>query len=122
MGARVPFQRNVGAAQHHRWGAIAAHHVEGDRDAAVHCRWTRPVTATLGGCSRPRYDLAPIVIAAGRTEVMRPLQLAAIRAFAKCRRAQRMMRAAHLAPRRRRLLFWYGHNPLVKRLRRNAIT
>src|SRR5690242_18160886 len=97
MGAGVPLQRDIGAAQYDRRGAIAAHGVEGDRDAAVHRRLSCPVVAALGGRGGLRYDLAPIIVSAGRAKMMRPLQLTAIWALGVGRRAQRMMRAAHLA-------------------------
>src|SRR3977135_3926021 len=44
--------------------------------------------------------------------MVRPLQLAAIRAFRIGRRAQRMMRAAHVTARWRGFLFWNGHDRL----------
>ena len=46
--------------------------------------------------------------------MMRPLQLAAIRAFRISRRAQRMMRAAHFTARWRGFLFWNGHDRLIE--------
>src|SRR3954447_11203852 len=54
-------------------------------------------------------DLAPVIIAAGSAQVMRALQLAAIRAFGIGRRLQRMMRSAHIASRWRSFLFGNGH-------------
>src|SRR5205823_9504371 len=60
-----------------------------------------------------RHHLAAIVLPAGLAEVMRALQLAAIRAFDISRRAQSMMRATHFAPRRRDFLFRYGHDRLL---------
>src|SRR5207302_1144279 len=44
--------------------------------------------------------------------MMRPLELAAIRALGVGRRAQRMMRAAHVTARWRGFLFWNGHDRL----------
>src|SRR4030081_3374962 len=61
-----------------------------------------------------RHHLAAIVIPTGLAQVMRALQLAAIRAFDIRRRTQRMMRAAHSAPRGGDLLLRYGHDLLVK--------
>ena len=58
---------------------------------------------------RRRADFAAVVLAAGGTNVMRPLQLAAIGAFDVARRLQRMMRTAHIAARGGCLLLWNCH-------------
>src|SRR3954470_22961524 len=60
-----------------------------------------------------RHDFAPVVMAAGRAEVMRPLQLAAIRAFGVGGGAERVMRTPHVAARGRGLLFRNSHDRLV---------
>jgi hypothetical protein len=46
--------------------------------------------------------------------MMRPLQLAAIRAFGIGRPRQRMVRPPHIAARRRDLFLWNGHVKLLK--------
>ena len=56
-----------------------------------------------------RDDLAAVIVAAGRAQVVRQLQLAAIRAFLEARRLQRMMAAAHVALRRRSFSLGDGH-------------
>src|ERR1700730_7722843 len=67
-----------------------------------------------GGGRLRRHHFAAVVIAAGRAQMMRPLQLAAIRTFGIDRRRQLVMRPAHIAARRRDLLFWDGHWALVE--------
>ena len=60
-----------------------------------------------------RDDFAAIIMTACGTEMMGPFQLAAIRAFRMGFRPECMMRAAHIALRRRGLSFWnrHGENP-----------
>src|SRR5207302_5976392 len=48
-----------------------------------------------------RNDFTAVVVAARRTEIMRKLQLTAVRAFLELRRRQRVMAAAHVPLRRR---------------------
>src|SRR5690242_18903543 len=58
--------------------------------------------------------LAAVVVAAGCAQVMRPLQLAAIRAFGIGRAGQRVMRPPHITARRRDFFLWNGHLKLLK--------
>src|SRR5437763_1428743 len=67
------------------------------------------LSAGLGSCLG---DLPPVIVAAGFAQVMRTLQLAAVRALGKGGRLQRMMRAPHVAPRWRSFLFGNGHEKL----------
>ena len=53
--------------------------------------------------------------------MVRPLQLAAIRAFGVGRRAQRVMRAAHVAARWRGFLFRNGHDRHSRRIGRRSL-
>src|SRR5205085_3724778 len=54
-------------------------------------------------------DLPPVIVAAGLAQVVRTLQLAAVRAFGIGDRLQRMMRSPHIAPRWRSFLLGNGH-------------
>src|SRR6478752_9951877 len=57
-------------------------------------------------------DLAPVVVAAMAAHVMRPLQLAAIRALGVGLRRQRMVAAAHAPAGRGGFSLRNGHGPL----------
>jgi hypothetical protein len=63
----------------------------------------------LFGSGFDRDDLSAIIVAALRAQIMRPLQLAAIRALLECLDRQRMMAAAHVPPRRRGFSLGDGH-------------
>src|SRR4051812_9502473 len=65
--------------------------------------------ARSGRSRRHRHDLASIVMAAGRANVVRTLHLAAIRALVVARRREGMMRAAHVAARFRGFLLGDSH-------------
>src|SRR5205823_3134821 len=67
------------------------------------------LSASLRSCLR---DLPPVIVAAGLTQVVRALQLAAIRALRIGGRLKRMMRSPHIAPRWRSFLFGNGHGGL----------
>src|SRR5687768_8126511 len=54
-------------------------------------------------------DFAAVIMAARLAEVVRQLQLAAVRAFLERRRLQRVMAAAHVALRRRCFSFRNSH-------------
>src|SRR4051812_42155180 len=56
-----------------------------------------------------RNDLAPVIMAAGRANMVRPFQLAAFGAFGIGLRAKGMVRPAHIALRRRGFSFWNRH-------------
>jgi hypothetical protein len=63
-----------------------------------------------GGLRRLRHYLAVVVMTTGRAQMMRLLQLAAIRAFGIGRRLQRMMRATHVAAGGRGFSLRDGHD------------
>src|SRR5690349_18444708 len=69
-----------------------------------------------------RHHFPAVVIAAGRAQMMRPLQLAAIRALAVSRDRQGVVRAPHVAARRRGLFLRDGHRRLVGCCKVNADT
>ncbi len=54
-------------------------------------------------------DFTAVIMAAGGADMVRPLQLAAIRTFRIGFRAQGMVRTAHVALRRRGFSFWNRH-------------
>ena len=54
-------------------------------------------------------NFAAIIKAAGRADVVRQLEFAAIGAFLWQNGDQRMVAAPHVAPRRRGFAFWNGH-------------
>src|SRR5262245_52296886 len=64
----------------------------------------RPSLLGLG-----RADLAAVIVAAGRAQIVRKLQFAAIGAFLELGRGQRMMAAAHVPLRRRGFSLWDSH-------------
>src|SRR5579883_3507079 len=59
------------------------------------------------------HHLAPAILAAGRANMMRPGELAAIRALDIRRLAECMVRAAHVAARFGDLFLGYGHGELL---------
>jgi hypothetical protein len=75
---------------------------------------------TEGGLGLSRNNLAAVIMTAGATYMMRALQLAAIGAFRMGIGGERMVRAAHIAPRRRRFSFWnrHGGNPFLNKFTR----
>src|SRR5665213_1074999 len=58
---------------------------------------------------------APIILPARGTDMVRALELAAIRAFGINRRLQRVVRATHVAARRRGFSFRNGHGESQKK-------
>src|SRR5436190_18940903 len=56
-----------------------------------------------------RNDLAAVIVAAGRAEIVRKLELTAVGALLEARRSQRVMAAAHIALRGRRFSLRDGH-------------
>src|SRR3954464_10220151 len=54
-------------------------------------------------------DFTPVIMTAGDAQIVRQMQLAAIRAFLVIDRLQRVMAAAHVALRRRGFSFGDGH-------------
>src|SRR5436190_11253838 len=64
----------------------------------------RPYCLGLG-----RDDFAAVVVSAGGAHVVRELELAAVRAFLKLGRRQRVMAAAHVPLRRRGFSLWDSH-------------
>src|SRR5271169_331010 len=73
-----------------------------------------PLTPVLLSVGLRSYlgDLPPVIVAAGFAQVVRTLQLAAIRALRIGGRFQRMVRSPHIAPRWRSFLFGNGHGEL----------
>jgi hypothetical protein len=68
----------------------------------------------LGGFSLAIHDrVAAVIMAAMAADMVMALQLAAIRAFVIHRFGQRVMRPAHIPPRRRGFTFWDRHGPLL---------
>ena len=104
----MPLQARYRLPYDHARSMVAAHCIKGDRDAAAHLArlcaspFFRLSSADLG-------HLPAVVVAAGPAQVVRTLQFAAIRAFGISGRFQGVMRAPHVAARRRSLLFWNGH-------------
>src|SRR5580658_8451146 len=85
--------------------------------SAMVTRSLKPVRSTQGRSRRLRRDrhhFAAVVMAAGRAHVMRPFELAAIRALDIAHRFEGMMRAAHVATRFGDLLFWDCHGTTLK--------
>ena len=74
--------------------------------SAMTTRLLKAASRRLGRC---RNHLAPVVIAAGGAEVMRPPQLAAIRAFDVSGWLQRVVRTPHVAARLGGLFLRNGH-------------
>src|SRR5882672_3371916 len=90
---------------------------------------TRPVkwvtrSGPAGGASgRLRGDdFAAVVKAASGTDMVRPLQLAAIGALGVSRGLQRLVRAAHIAPRLRGLFLWDCHDFSFRAAQATAVT
>src|ERR1700722_5787118 len=72
------------------------------------------VTGPVRSDCRGSCHFAPVIMAAGAADMVRPLQLAAIRAFGVGRGRQRMVRATHVATRLGGFLLGNGHrNELV---------
>ncbi len=72
-------------------------------------RKPQPVPRRYGSDAFYLNHFAAVVIAAGRADVMWPLQFAAIRAFVVRARNQSMVGPAHIAPGARDLGLWDGH-------------
>src|ERR1043165_6215046 len=73
-----------------------------------------------GGSALRLYDFAIGIMAAGTADMVRALGLAAIRAVAMGGRRKRVMRAAHVAARRRGFSFRDRHGGKLLRARRPA--
>jgi hypothetical protein len=96
----------IGPGEHDRRADIAAHRVDCDpRPTAQNCSPEDPVPVLR--FVRPNFT--PIIMAAFGAQIVRQLELAAIRAFLIVDRLQRMMAAAHVALRRRCFSFGDGH-------------
>ena len=67
-----------------------------------------------------RDDLATVIMSAGGTDMVRPLQLSAIGAFGMGIGRERMMRAPHVPLGRRCFSFWnrHGGNPFLNEVTR----
>jgi hypothetical protein len=87
----MSLQRNLGTLYDHARSVIAAHRVKGDRDAFAHL--ALPLNEALGSgrFGRRFRHLASVIITARLAEVVRTLELAAIRAFCIGRRFERVM-------------------------------
>ena len=110
---RESLARDIRAFDDHVGGPIAPHRVECNAKAGrLHRIWPpREGTDTTGLCSRRRgRNLPTVVVAAGGADVMRPLQLATIRAFDGFDGRQTMVRAPHVATGLRHLLLWNRHD------------
>jgi hypothetical protein len=105
----MPLQCDFSTFHDHARSPVAAHCIKGDRDAFAHLAALCTEVSALGGLRSRRGHFTPIVVAARFAQMMRALQLAAIRAFGISRGFQRMMRSPHVAARGRSLLFWDGH-------------
>ena len=89
MGVGMPLAARYSAPRSdHRRRAVAAHRVEGDCGAVAHRArlWPSAAGQEVAAVSCV-IDFAPAVMAAGRAQMVRPLQLAAIRALGIGRRA-----------------------------------
>ncbi len=105
----MPPQRDFGTFHDHARSLVAAHRIEGDRDAFAHLANLCTEVSSLSGLRSRRGHFTPVVVSARFAQMMRALELAAIRAFGISRGFQRMMRSPHVAARGRSLLFWNGH-------------
>ena len=99
---RIAAARARGAGEHRRRAAVAPHGV--NRDA----RGLRPsASAPAPRCSGlGRDDLAAVIVAAGGAQVVRQLELAAVRAFLEARRASAHDGCGACCASRARFFFW----------------
>jgi hypothetical protein len=90
LEAVVAAPRDRRALDHHPHAFIAAHRVDGDT-RKTH-GW---IVRSSAGLKPDRDDLAPVVVAASRAQVVRALELATIRALVEGLDLQGIVAAAH---------------------------
>src|ERR1700757_58101 len=106
----MALQRDLGTFEHHVRSAVAAHRVDRNRNGVAHRTRPSPRASWSGRLRTCRDHLAAVVVPARFAEMMWALQLSAIGALRIGSWSERMMRASHIAARRRRLLFRNGHD------------
>src|SRR5258708_14726968 len=133
---RVAAARNRGASQNRSGARIAAHCVDRQNQIpdqiassprAAHATGrslgAKPIKAQAAAVSSfGGHDFAAVVMTACGTDMVRTFQFAAIGTFGAGFRTQRMVRAAHIALRRRGFSVWnrHGGSPFLNSSRRSA--
>jgi hypothetical protein len=97
--------RKRGAFDHDAHALVAAHRIYGDT-RQTHGAFSETRQSILGF---NRNDFTAVVVAAGRAQVVRTLQFAAISTFMECIDLQRVMAAAHAPAGGSRLSFRDSH-------------
>lgn len=93
----IALPRTRGTGEYDGQPPITAHRINGDSRGAGHVETALSlIPSALDG-----QDFASVIMAAGRAEVMRTLQLTTVRAFLERLDLEGVVRPAHATPRRR---------------------
>ena len=114
IDVRISPACDLGTLHHHGRSVVAPHGIERDRETAA--QGIKPILANMKRLGLGDFDdFAPSIMATGFTYVVRPLDLAAIRAFDARRCLDCVVRPAHVTPRFRGLLLGDRHIKIFRR-------